>query len=112
MSQNRDESPLACDLTAIDAAEREHHVALTRGMLASVQELRGLPDGYGLRLPPDMLLTAAEYISRERHCCPFFNFNLELEPDGGALWLRMTGREGVKEFLRTELHDLIGNQAN
>ena len=110
MSQNNDEFPLACDLTAIKAEEREHHIALTRGMLTSVQELKELPDGYGMRLPPDMLLTAAEYISRERLCCPFFHFNLELEPSGGSLWLRMTGRNGVKEFLQVELHDLIGNQ--
>lgn len=112
MSQTNDESPLACDLTAISRGEREHHISLTRGMLASVQELRELPDGYGMRLPPNMLLTAAEYISRERLCCPFFNFNLEIEPDGGALWLRMTGRAGVKEFIQVEFHDLIGNQTN
>jgi hypothetical protein len=112
MRQNNDELPLACDLTAINAEEREHHIALTRGMLAAVQELRELPDGYGMRLPADMLLTAAEYISRERLCCPFFNFNLELEANGGALWLRMTGREGVKAFLQAELYDLIGQQPN
>jgi hypothetical protein len=112
MRQNADETPLACDLTAINADEREHYISLTRRMLASVEELRELPDGYGMRLSPDLLLTAAEYIYRERLCCPFFHFSLELEPDGGALWLRMTGREGVKELLDAELHGLIERQAN
>jgi hypothetical protein len=112
MSQKPDETPLACDLTAINADEREHHISLTRRMLAAVQELRELPDGYGMKLSPDLLLTAVEYISRERLCCPFFHFNLELEPFGGALWLRMTGGKGVKELLETDLHGLIGQQAN
>lgn len=29
----------------------------------------------------------------------FFHFNLEVPPDGGTIWLRITGRAGVKAFL-------------
>ncbi len=112
MTQYPHESPIACDLTAIDAGARDHHISLTHRMLAAVQELRDLPDGYAMRLPSELLLTAAEYISRERLCCPFLRFNLEIEPEGDALWLSMTGRNGVKEFLQVELGDLIAKQAN
>jgi hypothetical protein len=98
------ESPIACDLTAIDAAQRERHQTKARALFAAVQEVKELPDGYTFRLPaePAFILKVAEYISLERLCCPFFNFALELEPEGGLLWLKLTGREGVKEFLRAE----------
>jgi glutamate/tyrosine decarboxylase-like PLP-dependent enzyme len=36
----------------------------------------------------------------ERLCCPFVNYTLEIEPNRGPFWLRMTGGEGVKEFLK------------
>jgi hypothetical protein len=42
----------------------------------------------------------AEDLHIERLCCPFVHYTLEIEPNRGPFWLRMTGREGVKEFLR------------
>lgn len=97
------EIPIACDLTAIPAEQREHHNAAAEQIFASILETRELPDGYAFRLPeePDTLLKAAEFISLERLCCPFFNFALEVEPKGGPLWLKLTGGEGVKLFIQS-----------
>lgn len=76
----------------------------------AVQEVRELPDGYALRLPNDsaMLMLVAEDLTFERLCCPFLRFTLEVEPKG-PFWLRMTGGEGVKTFLRMQFEapDLI-----
>jgi hypothetical protein len=52
----------------------------------------------------DTILRAAEFISLERLCCPFFNFVLEVEPESGPLWLKMTGQDGVKQFLQAEFN--------
>lgn len=52
-----------------------------------------------------MLLRAAEFISLERLCCPFFGFALDVAPEGGALWLSLTGRDGVKPFIAAEIGD-------
>jgi len=46
---------------------------------------------------------AAEFITLERLCCPFLTLALEVERERGPLWLKLTGREGVKPFLRAEL---------
>ena len=99
------ESPIACDLTAMDAEQRERHRTLSGQFQASVQEIRELADGYAFRLPADasMVLMAAEFITLDRLCCPFFTFVLEVEPESGPIWLRLTGREGVKGFLQAEL---------
>jgi hypothetical protein len=47
-----------------------------------------------------MLLLVAEDLNFERLCCPFIHFTLDIEPNGGPFWLRYTGGEAVKEFLR------------
>jgi hypothetical protein len=92
---------LACDLGAFDAAERERHTASVERLRQAVEAVEELPDGYALRLPAsdDAIQLSADFIAYERRCCPFFNFNLEVAPDGGPIRLRITGRPGVKAFL-------------
>jgi hypothetical protein len=93
----------ACSLTALNAEQRKRHAELAKTLKESVKEIQELPDGYAFRLPGDTktILATAEFISYERLCCPFFKFDLEVESDGQPLWLKLTGREGVKQFLKT-----------
>ncbi len=100
---------IACDLNALTPDQRVRHAALAEELFASTQETRVLADGYALRLAnhPDTWLKAAEFVSFERLCCPFINFRLELEAGSGDLWLSLTGREGVKEFLAQELAGVL-----
>ena len=77
-----------------------------------MEETEELPHGYALRFATeeDRLPSLAEFIAGERRCCPFLSFALEVEAGGGPTWLRLTGPEGVKEFLREELGGLAGGQ--
>jgi hypothetical protein len=104
------ESPIACDMSAIESAERAGHVATGGRLFRAAEEIRETTDGYACRLPneSDALRDAAEFISLERLCCPFLGFAVEVVPEGGPIWLRLTGREGVKEFIRAEVGELIG----
>jgi hypothetical protein len=101
----QEELPIACDMTALNAAQRERQQALMKSFHASIQETLALDDGYAFRLAAntEMILLAAEFITIERLCCPFFNFEMEVGPPGAPLWLRISGREGVKEFIKMEL---------
>ncbi len=94
-------SPIACDLTALDPAQRARRGALAARLTAARVEIRELPDGYAVRFAsdPSMCLAVMEFVTLERRCCSFLDFVLEVERDGGPLWLRLTGREGVKPFL-------------
>ena len=94
-------APLACDITAIEDEDRPSHRQAAEDLFASVSKIRELPDGYGFRLPPQtsIIQQAGAFISHERLCCPFFHFALEVEPNRGSVWLDMTGREGVKQYL-------------
>ena len=98
------ESPFACNRGALTAEQWTGHRALIEQLFKTRQSVRELPDGYALGLPADddTLLLAARFIMLERRCCPFFDFALEVEREGGPLWLRLSGREGAKEVLRTE----------
>ena len=98
-------SPFACNRLALTAAQRQRHFGelgpTLRSMRKSVQEL---PDGYDFEFPADpaTIQLVAEWASGERLCCPFFEIQLRLEPEGGPLWLRLTGRSGTKEFIKAD----------
>jgi hypothetical protein len=98
-------SPLACSMTAIAPAERSLHVAAIEEVFSAVEEIRDLPEGYAFRLSGESawVLKVAHFITKERLCCPFFGFSLQLEPEEGALWLSLTGREGIKPFILAEI---------
>jgi len=52
-------------------------------------------------------MKAVEFVANERLCCPFFGLAVEIEPEGGPLWLRLTGRDGVKPFIKAEIGTAI-----
>ncbi len=95
------ESPLACDLDAISASERPRYNELRKMLAASALDKRELPDGIAIKISTERMALAqlAEWIALERKCCPFFEFKIEVAPESGPVWLSLTGRPGVKEFL-------------
>jgi hypothetical protein len=101
MAETDSAVPIACNLGAFSAAEREHHAALLAGLLGKVRETVELPDGHAFRFEPAARTIAelGEWISLERSCCPFLRFALELEPNAGPVWLRLTGGPAVREFV-------------
>ena len=113
MNPNSNENPsLACDLTAIPASLREEHVVTAPQLFALAQEVQELPDGFAIRFEnePGRFMAIANFVQNERLCCPFFHFELDVEPNNGPLWLRLTGGEGVKEILQMTLFENIEDQ--
>ncbi len=96
-----EESPLACNLGAFTAAEKPRYRELRTMIAAAVISRRELPDGIALQVANDRIALAylAEWISMERRCCPFFDFRIDVAREAGPVWLSLTGRAGVKEFL-------------
>ena len=102
---------IACDPSAIPAESRARWIETGKQVYAAVQAVQEVPMGYRFRLPTDsaLLLTVAEYISNERLCCAFLRFTVEIEPDRGPFWLRLTGGQGVKAYMQGifETNDLL-----
>jgi len=97
--------PIVCDLLALTTEQRQRHAALSQQLADVVQEIRELADGYTFRYTPHdaTWMTVAEYVDLERRCCPFFVFTLTLDEDK-SIWLRLTGQQGVKAFLATQVN--------
>src|SRR5215472_11054560 len=98
-------APLACDLKALNPAERAQHQALTAKLVEAVVAQDELANGYALALDPTRLAVPklAEWAALEARCCPFLDFGIDLSPRAATLRLRLTGGEHVKDFLTTEL---------
>ena len=102
---NSHESPFACDRSALTAADRKRHFnelgPTLRGMVKSIREL---PDGYEFEFPAEnaAFRLVAEWAAGEHVCCPFFEINLRQEREKGALWMRLSGRSGVKQFIAAD----------
>ncbi len=95
--------PVCCTLP--DAALARRREELLDAFKPLVGAVVPLDDGYSFRLDTGGALPAAvaEMIALERECCRFLRFVLRFEPDGGPVWLDVTGPPGTREFIETEL---------
>ncbi len=99
------ESPFACDRLALSPEQRKRHFdelgPILRTLVLRVAEL---PNGYEFEFPGDRRTFAliVEWTAGEHVCCPFFDIDLRLDREGGATWIRLTGRPGTKDFIRTD----------
>lgn len=100
----KNESPFYCNVAGLNAEQRQRYTVLIKKLNSGKQEVRELKDGYAFRFSsdPSTVQDLAEFIIYERLCCPFFDFELAVEREGGPAWLRLRGREGVKAFIRSE----------
>jgi hypothetical protein len=107
---DKNQSPLACDMTAIPVEQRPVHLAKSGDLFSRIDETRELPNGYEFRFAdePNVLTRLVDFVSLEKLCCPFLRFEIVVEAENGPVWLRLTGRDGVKEFIQEEVRGLIG----
>ncbi len=94
---------LSCKLTTPELQDRKETVlaSLKSQMIAR----RELQNGYAFKFPgtDNVLDELTEFIKTERECCDFFTFNLSISGDKSEAWLELTGADGAKEFITTEL---------
>lgn len=99
------ELPLACNLSAIEASQRDEHLSGAARLLFDVAgERQELSNGYAFRFEAEHYREIVDFIANERLCCPFFHFSLDIAPGHGPIWLHITGNGDVKTFLRAELN--------
>ena len=93
-----------CNLKALSFKERARHMQLTYEIERAKVETVEMANGFAFRFQNGTVSLAelAEWVSAERKCCPFFDFEIEQQADNGPLWLKLRGKEGVKAFMRSE----------
>jgi hypothetical protein len=108
MNSTHPQIPLACNMNVFTPAERELHIQATNTLFQSVRNIREADSGYEFSFPSsDTIVQVAEFISRERLCCPFLEFRFEVLPDYEVITLLLTGPEGTPEFLREEFSEVF-----
>jgi hypothetical protein len=91
--------PIACTLTP--DALRTRRAGLLSDLLQRAEAREYLPEGLRLRFVPtgETLAAIARAVEAERHCCRFLRFGITVEPDGGPIFLELTGPAGTREFI-------------
>jgi len=98
------QSKFYCNIKALSYAERIKHMLLTRKLIMARKEIVETERGYEFQFSPSNVSVEdlANWVVAESKCCPFFDFHIDLEEGGRLLCLRLTGEEGIKEFIRSE----------
>lgn len=96
-------SELSCKLTTPELQKRKETVL--KSLREQVVAKKELENGYAFKFPgtDKVLDQLSEFIKTERACCDFFIFGLSISGDKSEIWLELTGSEGVKDFIATEL---------
>lgn len=89
--------PLACNLAALPDDERAAHLALGRGLLAG-NAARELGDGYAWSFGAARYDALAEFIGRERLCCPFSASRWSLRRAAGRSSCASPARRARRKF--------------
>jgi hypothetical protein len=101
------EEHIHCNLKALSKAERSRDTELVAGLRDALRERKELPEGYAYRLEPTVLKDVGEWLQLVAKCCQPLTYEVALAPQpGGALWVRITGHEGAKEFINLEFAHL------
>ncbi len=97
-SDDLEEVPLACSLSATELQMRGEENAALFAHAHSVDEL---PDGYRFTFPAgdEEARDLLAFVLAERACCPFFSFELAFSSPHQTIELTVRGREGAKEIM-------------
>ncbi len=93
------EPPVACTLTP--EALRTRREGLLIDLVRQSKRREDLDSGLPLEFTPsaETIALIARAIGAERHCCRFLRFGMTVEPDGGPVFLEMTGPAGTRDFV-------------
>jgi hypothetical protein len=93
------ELPIACTLTP--EALRTRREGLLMDLARCAERRDDLHNGLRLEFAPaaETIALIARVIEAERHCCRFLRFAMTVEPDGGPVFLELTGPAGARDFV-------------
>ena len=99
-----DTTSFACNMSAMTPEQRRRYDALLADLAHAWATRCEIDDGYEFTVDLDQIpfIEIAEWIALEARCCPFFTFALEVRGEAESAALRLTGEEGVKDFIRAE----------
>jgi len=110
-NETRKATVFACNMKALTPEQRKRHSeVLSPALRSSKLKTSELSDGYEFQFPSDAKTyhIVAEWVGNERLCCPFFDFDIRIGDDSAPMKLRISGPDGVKQFIKAELAAMVG----
>jgi len=93
--------PVVCTRTPDAIAERK--ADLLSGLVRRAESREATADSGRSTFPADAFQLLVATVEAERQCCRFLRFDISVEPDGGPLWLSLSGPLGTRDFLSAPL---------
>ncbi len=101
----KDVSPIACVVSALTENERKRRFELVNIIWQKKTSVNELENGYSYKFSDvDVWTLAAEFVTLESKCCPFLKFAFVWEAENVGIRIEITGRDGVKEFIKAEMN--------
>lgn len=96
-------SPIACRMDALSSEQRSRRSNILDVIRSRISGLSETEDGimFAWAGGDDLLALIGEFVMLESRCCPFIRFTIDIGAERGPISLRLAGREGVKDFLRS-----------
>ncbi len=103
MQTTKETSKLVCKLTTPELQERKRTVIAE--LKATMLERKETESGvcYKFDGSDKMVDLLTSFIKTERLCCDFFTFNLSISDEKSFVWLELSGPEGTKDFIKSEV---------
>ena len=97
-------------MTALSSEQRARHHELAVLLKSSLAIIQELPNGYDFEFPwePATYAALTEITPLEHACCPFFDIAIRIKSESNKVGWRLTGREGIKPFIRAEFGAWFG----
>jgi hypothetical protein len=94
---------LVCEPAAIPEAERQAHFTLARSLFrdAALEKKWG-PDGYTVTFAAGERERLERFVSNERKCCSFLDFQLKAGRTGEPLLLLINGPAAAREIIEMQ----------
>ncbi|MBY0434401.1 MAG: hypothetical protein K2U26_09850 [Cyclobacteriaceae bacterium] len=99
----KERAALTCKLTSKELQHRRKTVLadLKNQMLTKDEMGNGFE--YTFSGTDAIIDQLSEFVKTERQCCDFFDYEIKITGDTKTAKLKITGPEGVKEFIKEEL---------
>jgi hypothetical protein len=100
----KERTEFCCNVHAMSEAERGRYSVLRGRLEQGVDGVEEIENGYMFQLRSGALSLdeIEEWVEYEQKCCPFFRLGIETDLQRRRIALRVTGKSGVKEFIRME----------
>jgi hypothetical protein len=102
--------PIVCDLSVFSSEEKKRHEEESMELFRKAKRVIELTDGFAFHhdYTDEKFLALANWTTDENRCCPFFTFELVIEPfaSGREIIVRLKGSDQIKQGLKAGLDKL------